>query len=84
MKKRIVIEGVGKAEDPSKKIKADINHLTGKPYSDNYYKLLETRRKLPAYESKGKLLELLEEYQVVILVGETGSGKTTQIPQFLI
>lgn len=26
----------------------------------------------------------MEEYQVLILVGETGSGKTTQVPQFLI
>ena len=26
----------------------------------------------------------MAEYQVIILVGETGSGKTTQIPQFLI
>lgn len=27
---------------------------------------------------------MLAEYQTIILVGETGSGKTTQIPQFLI
>jgi HrpA-like RNA helicase len=26
----------------------------------------------------------MAEYQTLILVGETGSGKTTQIPQFLI
>ena len=26
----------------------------------------------------------MNEYQTLILVGETGSGKTTQIPQFLI
>jgi HrpA-like RNA helicase len=30
------------------------------------------------------LIALIEEYQVIILVGETGSGKTTQVPQFLI
>ena len=65
-------------------MKPDKNFLTGRPYSDTYYKILETRVKLPAYDSKDKLLSLLEEYQVVILVGETGSGKTTQIPQFLI
>ena len=39
---------------------------------------------MPAYESRHKLTELMSEYQVIILVGETGSGKTTQIPQFLI
>jgi HrpA-like RNA helicase len=26
----------------------------------------------------------MAEYQVIVLVGETGSGKTTQIPQFLL
>lgn len=39
---------------------------------------------MPAYDSSSKLLGLLKDYQVIILVGETGSGKTTQIPQFLI
>lgn len=39
---------------------------------------------MPAYDAKDKLLSLMAEYQTIILVGETGSGKTTQIPQFLI
>lgn len=69
---------------PCKRQKKDTNYLTGKPYSDNYYKILETRQKLPAYDSRQKLVELMQEYQVLILVGETGSGKTTQVPQFLI
>lgn len=69
---------------PGKRQKKDTNYLTGKPYSENYYKILETRQKLPAYDSRHKLVELMQEYQVLILVGETGSGKTTQVPQFLI
>ena len=68
-----------------KQRKADaINYLTGNPYSQKYYQLLAVREKLPAHDSCHKLLALLQEYQVVVLVGETGSGKTTQIPQFLI
>lgn len=70
-----------------KKLKVDTastNFLNGKPYSENYYKILEGRKKLPAFDSKDKLLALMNEYQTLILVGETGSGKTTQIPQFLI
>lgn len=42
------------------------------------------RKKLPAHDSKEKLLTLLQQHQIVVLVGETGSGKTTQVPQFLI
>jgi len=30
------------------------------------------------------LLYLVEKYRVVIVVGHTGSGKTTQIPQYLL
>lgn len=85
MRRKFIIDSTeDNYEEISKKIKTDVNYLTGKPYSENYYKLLETRKKLPAYDSKPKLIALLEGYQVIILVGETGSGKTTQIPQFLI
>lgn len=60
------------------------NQLNGNPYSENYYTLLGQRRKLPAWEAKEHLIDLLKDHQVVVLQGETGSGKTTQIPQFLI
>ncbi|KAI0997151.1 putative ATP-dependent RNA helicase [Podosphaera aphanis] len=38
---------------------------------------------LPIARHKEILLYLIETYPVTIVVGETGSGKTTQIPQFL-
>ncbi|XP_058771481.1 pre-mRNA-splicing factor ATP-dependent RNA helicase DEAH1-like isoform X2 [Vicia villosa] len=41
------------------------------------------RKKLPIYAYRDKLLEAVNEYQVLVIVGETGSGKTTQIPQYL-
>ncbi|KAJ3218005.1 hypothetical protein HDU67_006905 [Dinochytrium kinnereticum] len=43
----------------------------------------EVRASLPIYEFREDLLEAVKEYQVLIIVGETGSGKTTQIPQYL-
>lgn len=36
---------------------------------------------LPGYRED--LLKAIAEHQVLIIVGETGSGKTTQIPQYL-
>ena len=42
-----------------------------------------TRKSLPIYTFRDDLLKAIEEYQVLIIVGETGSGKTTQIPQYL-
>ena len=47
-------------------------------------KTIEDQRKsLPMYQYRSQLLDALKEYQVIIVVAETGSGKTTQIPQYL-
>ena len=43
----------------------------------------DTRKSLPIYGFRDDLLAAVKEYQVLIIVGETGSGKTTQIPQYL-
>lgn len=45
--------------------------------------LAEQRRALPAFFAKDKLLTTVKANSVTLIVGETGSGKTTQIPQFL-
>ena len=39
--------------------------------------------KLPVYEQKQKILDCLEEHQVIVVQSPTGSGKTTQIPVIL-
>nr|PVC52778.1 DEAD-box family helicase [Theileria orientalis] len=45
--------------------------------------LEEVRRSLPVYQHKHEIVSLIQQFQVIILVGETGSGKTTQLPQYL-
>ncbi|KAK5083543.1 Salivary acidic proline-rich phosphoprotein 1/2 [Lithohypha guttulata] len=45
--------------------------------------LRETRRKLPIWPHADEVLKKVSEHDVLLLVGETGSGKSTQIPQFL-
>ncbi|MED6280298.1 ATPdependent RNA helicase [Characodon lateralis] len=42
------------------------------------------RQKLPVFKHRNNILYLVESYQTVIIVGETGCGKTTQIPQYLL
>ncbi|XP_073334572.1 3'-5' RNA helicase YTHDC2 isoform X1 [Pagrus major] len=42
------------------------------------------RCSLPVHERQGEIVQLIRENRVVLVVGETGSGKTTQIPQFLL
>ena len=74
-----------KKEDNDITIKEEkINKFTGQIYSDDYYKLLKKRMNLPVWSSRKQILELVEKNRIVIIQGETGSGKTTQIPQFLL
>ncbi len=43
----------------------------------------ETRKSLPIYQFRDQIIQAVHDHQVLIIVGETGSGKTTQIPQYL-
>ncbi|TFK74760.1 hypothetical protein BDN72DRAFT_630240 [Pluteus cervinus] len=43
----------------------------------------ETRKNLPIYTYRDQIIEAVKEHQVLIVVAETGSGKTTQLPQYL-
>eukprot|EP00798_Chlamydomonas_sp_ICE-L_P016225 gene16226-22390_t len=46
--------------------------------------LLKIRKQLPIWSARTKLLEMVRANPSMVVVGETGSGKTTQIPQFLL
>ncbi|KAK6941111.1 Helicase-associated domain [Dillenia turbinata] len=61
-----------------------VNRWNGRPYSQRYYEILEKRKTLPVWHQKEEFLQALKANQTLILVGETGSGKTTQIPQFVL
>jgi ATP-dependent RNA helicase DHX37/DHR1 len=43
----------------------------------------ESRSKLPIITEEQVIMETINENDIVIICGETGSGKTTQVPQFL-
>ncbi|KAI0791339.1 P-loop containing nucleoside triphosphate hydrolase protein [Abortiporus biennis] len=61
----------------------DINPFTKQPFTAQYKKILQTRRKLPVYAQMEEFYKMFNENQILVMVGETGSGKTTQIPQFV-
>lgn len=46
--------------------------------------LIVPRKKLPIYQYRENILETIEKNQVIVISGETGSGKTTQVPQYLL
>uniref|UniRef100_A0A3Q1APE4 RNA helicase n=1 Tax=Amphiprion ocellaris TaxID=80972 RepID=A0A3Q1APE4_AMPOC len=45
--------------------------------------ILEQRESLPIYKLKEQLIQAVHDNQILIVIGETGSGKTTQITQYL-
>ncbi|CCK71453.1 RNA helicase KNAG_0H00370 [Huiozyma naganishii CBS 8797] len=45
--------------------------------------LLSVRKTLPVFQNRGEIMKYLNANQVTVLIGETGSGKSTQIPQFM-
>ena len=49
-----------------------------------YAKILQDRQNLPAWKEAESITSLLDANRVVVVVGETGCGKTTQLPQFIL
>ncbi|XP_048969991.1 ATP-dependent RNA helicase DHX8 isoform X1 [Canis lupus baileyi] len=45
--------------------------------------IIEQRESLPIYKLKEQLVQAVHDNQILIVIGETGSGKTTQITQYL-
>lgn len=55
------------------------NPLTGMFYSSKFDEILEKRLKLPVWEYRKDFFDIIANNQIMVLVGETGSGKTTQV-----
>eukprot|EP00127_Corallochytrium_limacisporum_P000349 Clim_evm44s11 gene=Clim_evmTU44s11 len=45
--------------------------------------IAKQRQSLPVYSLKSELLDAVRENQILIVIGETGSGKTTQLTQYI-
>lgn len=46
--------------------------------------IIKHRKRLPIYQFKQQFLNAVRFNQVIVVVGETGSGKSTQMPQYLL
>ncbi|KAL1440712.1 hypothetical protein MTO96_009260 [Rhipicephalus appendiculatus] len=80
-------------EDDVAKLKVERNtalderlcqNMQAKVQSREYQSMLDFRKKLPAYTMREEIIEVIEKNRVVVISGETGSGKTTQVPQFIL
>ena len=52
--------------------------------SRSFMSIKEQRESLPIYQLKNQLEKAVNENRIIIVIGETGSGKTTQITQYLV
>lgn len=62
----------------------NVNPNTNKPYSQRNHTLYRKRITLPFFEYRADFMRPSSKHQWIVLVGETGSGKTTQIPQWCV
>src|SRR4051794_5794886 len=85
------LDGVRKVRDPGKRA-ATLNRLE-QDVAAARLRLLERRAatpvvqyppELPVSQARDELMEAIAENQVVIVAGETGSGKTTQLPKMCL
>nr|XP_004303378.2 PREDICTED: ATP-dependent RNA helicase DHX36 [Fragaria vesca subsp. vesca] len=92
-KQTLVVENTNK---PSSRLEAEtvkekeklslqLKELQEKMKVSNSLKaMLAFREKLPAFNVKSEFLRAVSENQVLVVSGETGCGKTTQLPQFIL
>ncbi|XP_006454441.1 hypothetical protein AGABI2DRAFT_182424 [Agaricus bisporus var. bisporus H97] len=72
----------------SKNVEADFEQLITAyrtlRQSSNYNDMLMQRESLPIAKYRNNIIEILEHNQVLVLSGETGCGKSTQVPSFIL
>ncbi|WAR00710.1 DHX57-like protein [Mya arenaria] len=85
--KRSVSKEAVKKMNPAETLKANkrlIEDFKRKKTSGRYQSMQVARQKLPAWDLKDEILRVVEGNQVIVISGETGCGKTTQVPQFIL
>lgn len=76
-------EEMQNAETKDNKFSQHMKNAEGSSDFSQSKSLREQRQYLPAFAVREDLMRVIRENQVTIVIGETGSGKTTQLTQFL-
>lgn len=69
--------------EQQEKYAKDVSAREGGPIEEEKTEMQKVRDSLPIYSYRQSIIDAVRDHQIIILVGETGSGKTTQIPQYL-
>ncbi|RDX62838.1 DExH-box ATP-dependent RNA helicase DExH6, partial [Mucuna pruriens] len=65
-------------------ITKQLEDLSARMKNSCHLKLIQKRSKLPIASMKDTIISTVESHQVVIICGEAGCGKTTQVPQYIL
>ncbi|OMO49794.1 hypothetical protein CCACVL1_30801 [Corchorus capsularis] len=72
-------------DSAKEKLSAELKQKQENAKASNSVKVMQSfREKLPAFKVKADFLKAVTENQVLVVSGETGCGKTTQLPQFIL
>ena len=84
-RKTMTEDEVQKEEVAAARKNASFSTMQGVRNTTAFYRqqIRDQRERLPIYHCRAELLQCLRENEIIVLVGETGSGKTTQIVQYL-
>lgn len=61
-----------------------VDKFLKKQSNPSYIEMLKSRRDLPAWNMISPVLDIISNHQVIVISGETGCGKSTQVPQFIL
>jgi len=61
-----------------------LENLKSRNESKEYQTMKKYRENLPAFKERERIINTLNKNRVLVISGETGCGKSTQIPQFLL
>ncbi|XP_028777530.1 DExH-box ATP-dependent RNA helicase DExH1 isoform X2 [Neltuma alba] len=72
-------------DSSNEKLCVELKERQGKMQASDSLKTMKSfRENLPAFKMKSEFLKTVKENQVLVVSGETGCGKTTQLPQFIL
>lgn len=89
-RRKLASSQIGGPDMPSRKVDASIvseglrSFWTAKSSTPAYQKMLQSRMKLPMWTFKNEVVDALEREQLIIICGETGCGKSTQVPSYIL
>lgn len=60
------------------------SNVAGSEIRRDFFQNYQTNKNLPIYRSRGHVINSINSYSVVIIQGQTGCGKTTQVPIYIL